>query len=124
MRTRNTKNFAFFRALYGGFFCVAAALTHAQEPAAKDLFDMSLTELMDIEVYVPGSITAKDPFKVPASITVITAEDIARTPARNLLDLIEIYVPGALYMNPSVGPVPGFRGIIADRPYKFLVNVN
>ena len=62
--------------------------------------------------------------KTPACVTTITAEDIARTPARNILDLMEIYVPGMLYMNHSDGPEPGIRGIIADRPYKFLVNVN
>jgi len=124
MRKRDTKFFGFFPVLCVGFFCLFAVVLFAQNPSENDLFEMSLDELMNIEVYVPGSITEKDPFKVPASITVITAEDIARTPARNLLDLIEIYVPGALYMNHSVGPVPGIRGIIADRPYKFLVNVN
>ena len=90
----------------------------------QDLFDMSLTELMAIEVEVPATITEKNPLKTPASVTVITAEDIARTPARNLLDLMEIYVPGAFYMNHSVGPLPGIRGVLVDRPYKFLVNVN
>ncbi len=91
---------------------------------AEDLSNMSLTELMNVEVYVPATITEKNPMKVPASVTVITAEDIARTPARNILDLIEIYVPGALWMNHSVGPLPGIRGNLVDRPYKFLVNVN
>lgn len=90
----------------------------------EDLFDLSLAELMDIEIDVPATITEKDPLKTPASVTTITADDIARTPARNILDLLEIYVPGALYMNHSVGPLPGIRGILVDRPYKFLVNVN
>ena len=85
---------------------------------------MSLNELMDVKIYVPGTITETNPLKTPASVTVITAEDIARTPARNILDLLEVYVPGAIYMNHSVGPVPGIRGILVDRPYKFLVNVN
>lgn len=93
-------------------------------PKTDELFNMSLAQLMDVEIYVPATITEKNPLKTPASVTVITAEDIAVTPARNLLDLIEIYVPGALYLNHSIGPVPGIRGIIADRPYKFLVNVN
>jgi outer membrane receptor protein involved in Fe transport len=92
--------------------------------SAKDLTDLSLNELMDIKIYVPATITEKNPMKVPASVTVITAEDIALTPARNILDLIEIYVPGALWMNHSVGPLPGIRGNLVDRPYKFLVNVN
>jgi len=91
---------------------------------AEGLADMSLKELMDVEVYVPATITEKDPMKVPASVTVITAEDIARTPARNIMDLIEIYVPGAFWMNHSIGPIPGIRGFLVDRPYKYLVNVN
>ena len=94
----------------------------ANKPA--DFFEMPLTKLMAVEIVVPATITEKDPFKTPASVTVITAEDIAVTPARNILDLMEIYVPGMLYMNHSMGPTPGIRGIIADRQYKFLVNVD
>ncbi|MDD5010828.1 MAG: TonB-dependent receptor, partial [Phycisphaerae bacterium] len=94
--------------------------------AAEDdsLFSLSLEQLMEVGVYAPATITEKNPLKTPACVTTITAVDIARTPARNILDLMEIYVPGMLYMNHSIGPVMGMRGIIADRPYKFLVNVN
>jgi outer membrane receptor protein involved in Fe transport len=96
----------------------------ADKTDAKDLTDLSLNELMDIKIYVPATITEKNPMKVPASVTVITARDIALTPARNILDLMEIYVPGALWMNHSVGPLPGIRGNLVDRPYKYLVNLN
>jgi outer membrane receptor protein involved in Fe transport len=94
--------------------------------AAEDdsLFSLSLEQLMDVGVYAPATLTEKNPLKTPASVTTITAEDIARTPARNILDLMEIYVPGMLWLNHGDGPEPGMRGIIADRPYKFLVNVN
>ena len=37
--------------------------------------------------------------EAPASITIITEEDIRRTPARNIYDLIEVYVPGATWMD-------------------------
>ncbi|MFA5292011.1 MAG: TonB-dependent receptor [Phycisphaerae bacterium] len=90
----------------------------------KNLFSMSLEQLMDVGVYAPGTLTERNRLKTPASVTVITARDIAITPARNILDLMEIYVPGMLYMNHSAGPEPGIRGIIADKPYKFLVNVD
>jgi outer membrane receptor protein involved in Fe transport len=96
----------------------------AAKPTEADLFAMSLEQLMDVGVYAPATITEKNPLKTPACVTTITAEDIAVTPARNILDLMEIYVPGMLYVNHSIGPVPGIRGIIADRPYKFLINVN
>jgi outer membrane cobalamin receptor len=110
-------------------FLVATLMSGRPASAAdpneeKDLFDMSINELMDVSIGTPASITETNPLKTPASVTIITAEDIARTPARNILDLIEIYVPGAIYMNHSVGPLPGIRGVLADRPTKFLVNVN
>ncbi len=100
------------------------AATNETEVVGDSFFDMSIEELMNIEVVMPASLTEKNPLKVPASVTVITAEDIARTPARNLMDLLETYVPGFIYMNHSVGPLPGMRGILVDRPYKFLVNIN
>ncbi len=103
--------------------CVRPAAGAETDPNAN-LFDMSINQLMDVQIDAPASITETDPLKTPASVTVITADDIARTPARNVLDLIEIYVPGALWMNHSVGPLPGIRGVLVDRPYKFLVNVN
>lgn len=120
-REKKMQKFAFGALLF--LFLTLQTLA-GEVPMTDNLFDMSLAQLMDVEIYVPATITEKNPLKTPASVTVITAEDIARTPARNLLDLIEVYVPGALYVNHSIGPVPGIRGIIADRPYKFLVNVN
>ncbi|MBI5395528.1 MAG: TonB-dependent receptor [Verrucomicrobia bacterium] len=57
-------------------------------------------------------------------MTVITAEDIRLTPHRNLLDLIEVYVPGAMVMTHSDGMKLGMRGIISDRNVKFLLLVN
>jgi outer membrane receptor protein involved in Fe transport len=108
-------------------FSMVPYMTYAEDGGnseEQDLFTMSLTELMDVEIDVPATITEKNPLKTPASVTIISAEDIARTPARNIMDLLEIYVPGAFYMNHSVGPLPGIRGILVDRPYKFLVNVN
>jgi outer membrane receptor protein involved in Fe transport len=91
---------------------------------SNDLFNLSLEQLMNVDVYAPGTLTEKDPLKTPACVTVITSADIARTPARNILDLMEIYVPGMLWMNHGDGPEMGIRGIIGDRPYKYLVNVN
>jgi outer membrane receptor protein involved in Fe transport len=91
---------------------------------AGELLGMSIDQLMEVPVYVPASLTEQDPLKVPASVTVITADDIAHTPARNMLDLMEVYVPGFFWIIHSTGPLPAMRGIVAERPYKFLVNVN
>lgn len=73
---------------------------------------------------IPGVITKIEQREAPVSVTTITAEDIKLTPARNLLDIIEAYVPGALYMHHSEGNQPGIRGIISDRRNKFILLVN
>jgi outer membrane receptor protein involved in Fe transport len=85
--------------------------------------DLSLEELMNLKVDV-STLTGTSRSRVPVSLTTITADDIAITPARNIYDLLETYVPGALYMNHHEGPHPGIRGIISDRNNKFLLLVN
>lgn len=60
-----------------------------------------------------GTLTVKEPARVPAAVTTINKEQIAMTPARNIYDLLEVYVPGMISNIPyeSVGTV-GIRGII------------
>lgn len=89
----------------------------------EELFSLSLEELMNIQV-LSASLTGAKKINNPASVTVIDAESIKNTPARNLNDLIEIYVPGALWVNHHDGPHLGIRGIINDRNYKYLLLVN
>lgn len=91
---------------------------------ADNLFELSLEELTKLQVSVPAAITKLTLAETPASITVITADDIRHTPARNIYDLLEVYVPGAMWMNHEEGPHPGIRGSITNRNYKFLLLVN
>jgi len=79
--------------------------------------------LLDIPVETSGMLTKSTPQHAPVSMTVISKEDIAVTPARNIADLIEIYVPGAIWLS-HLNPRIGMRGIIADRNYKFLLLIN
>lgn len=58
------------------------------------------------------------------AVTTITAEDIAITPARNLLDLIEVYVPSAYWLNAESGKVMGMRGWIGSRNLRYQVWVD
>jgi outer membrane receptor protein involved in Fe transport len=104
------------------FSVVSLDVFAADVNEANDLFAMSLEQLMDVGVYAPATLTEKDPLKTPASVTTITSRDIELTPARNILDLIEIYVPGALWFNHNTGPTLGMRGI-TDRS-KYLVTIN
>lgn len=90
---------------------------------AEQLFNMSLGELLNVRAYT-GNLTNIENFKAPVSVTTITSSEIMLTPARNLYDLLEVYVPGAIWMNHYDSPKLGIRGIVADRNYKFLLLVN
>ncbi len=102
-------------------FCSFTPLLATDVPS--ELLDLSLEELMQVEVY-SGSITGTERKNIPVATTVITRNMIRTTPARNLLDLIEIYVPGATYVNHFMGPRIGFRGVLGDQNYSFLLLVN
>lgn len=56
--------------------------------------ELSLDELMTLDVEL-ASLTGTHQDKVPVSWAIITREEIERTPARHILDLMEVYVPGA-----------------------------
>ena len=110
-------------------FAVLAAVAGATRaetvaPGIEPFRDMSLEELVSLKVYMPGALTKLTPLESPAAITTITAEDIRLTPARNLNDLIEVYVPGALWMIQETGPVLGVRGNITSRNHRYLLLVN
>lgn len=106
------------------FYVLAQTSDVETQFVRMDLFDLSLSELSNIEVIVPAAITKLTLDETPASITVITADDIRHAPARNVYDLIETYVPGAIWMNHEEGPHPGLRGSIANRNDKFILLVN
>ncbi len=89
---------------------------------AQEIDELSLSELLNLEVDA-GNLTGLKGNKVPVPITVISKDDIARTPYRNLVDLMEAYVPGLFYNSHQI-PLVGMRGIVADRNYKWLLLVN
>ena len=87
------------------------------------LMDIPLNELMKQNVSF-GTFTGIEQSKIPGSITIISAEDIAITPARNILDLIEVYVPGATYVMHYNGPRLGIRGNLSDQNYSYQLLLN
>lgn len=95
-----------------------------RELTAEELSDLSIEDLLNVSVRAPAAITNIGAAETPASVTTLSAEDIGRTPARNLLDLIEIYVPGAIWMTSEEGPVLGIRGSISGWNNKYLLIVN
>ena len=106
--------------ILSGFGLVASA----DDLELSDLSSMSFEDLMKVKLKVPGAITHLTRAETPVSVTVITADDIRYTPARNIYDLIEVYVPGAIWMNYEEGPQLGVRGLISNRNTKYLLRVN
>lgn len=95
-----------------------------QAPIDSINYDVSIEQLMNVVVST-GTLVSIKQYSTPVSVTTITEKDIALSPARNMLDLMEIHVPGFFWMNHgSEGPKTGMRGIISDRNLKILILVN
>jgi iron complex outermembrane receptor protein len=104
----------------------ATAKEENKDPNDKEnLLQMSLEELMNVEISGSGSLTKTTRRKVPVTMTTITKEDIQRTGARSLDELLLITVPGLQkqfhrYEYEHIG----IRGIMSDREDKYLLLVN
>jgi outer membrane receptor protein involved in Fe transport len=94
--------------------------------AAATLPRAGVEELLfeEIPVVALGTLTEKDARRAPVSTTIITSDMIEITPARNIYDLLEIYVPGTLYETHFDSSHVGVRGFIADRDYRSLLLLN
>ncbi len=89
------------------------------------LLSLGLEDLSQIKVEEAyATLSSLDPREVPATVTVITADDIVHSGARSLDELLDIYVPGFQYMYKTHGSQAGIRGIISDRNNKLLLTVN
>ncbi len=92
-------------------------------PEKRDLFELSIEELMEIPVFSSASLTKTKPRLVPAAVTTITQEEIAASGARNLFELLDIYVPNFQWIRHHWEPDHmGLRGIMSDHKYLLLVN--
>ena len=84
----------------------------------NELGDLSLEELMEVQVVVTASRREQEISTVPYAISVITAEDIRATGARSVPDALRL-VPGMdvadlSFGNAAVSP-RGFQGFIANQ---------
>ncbi len=103
--------------------CASTSSSARDADPPGHLFKASMEELMRVKVTL-GTLTGLELSKVPASVTIISREDIEKTPARNILDLLEVYVPGLMLFNDdNAGPAIMIRGL-GNRNYKTLLLVN
>jgi outer membrane receptor for ferrienterochelin and colicins len=71
------------------FACaVLAPAAGADEPVPADLTELSLEELMDVDVVVAASRHEQDPRIAPSSVSIITAEEIERYGCKTLADVL------------------------------------
>lgn len=103
------------------FFSLAAQPGFAQ---AQDLTELSLEELMDVEVYSAAKKKQRF-FEVPAAVYVITPEDIRRSGAASIPELLRM-VPGVIVqkVNSNTWDISarGFNGSIFSNKLLVLID--
>jgi len=106
-------------------FAFDAELFALQQGAdeSADFFEMSLEELMNVEIAV-ASKTKEKLFETPAAVYVLTAEDIRRSGATNIPDALRA-VPGVevVRINSYTYSVT-IRGFMEDYANKLLVMID
>lgn len=114
------------RLLAGSLCCMLSSVAHAsRELSLQQLFNMDIAELGQVDIQQCASVTPTPTRLDPASVTSITQSMITAASARNLFDLLEIYVPDFHYLpHHWEAPHMGMRGIISDRDDKYLLLVN
>jgi iron complex outermembrane receptor protein len=91
----------------------------------NDLFDMSIEELMNVEIKGSSALTQTTRKLQPSTVTTITREQIAASGARSLDELLDIYVPNLQIQNTQYRfPSIGIRGISSLTADKILILVN
>ena len=87
--------------------------------------ELSIEDLMNVEVVSTATLTKTTPRLVPAAVTTITAEQIKASGARSLYELLDIYVPNLQVISHHwESDHMGLRGTIGDRDDKYLLLVN
>lgn len=100
---------------------VAAAFSTARaaEPA-DDLLDLSLEELMQVEVRVASRVTAAGA-QQPVSVTTIGREEIRSSGARTLNELLMLRVPGYFLVEDQDDTIAAVRGLAPDNNSKLML---
>jgi outer membrane receptor for ferrienterochelin and colicins len=109
-------------------FVIIASTVSVQVFAADkvtDLTELSMEDLMNVDIKSTATLTDTKPRLVPAAVTTITDEQIKASGARSLFELLDIYVPNLqIIRHHWESDHMGLRGIINDRDDKYLLLVN
>ena len=93
--------------------------------SSNDWRDLSLEQLVNVEVTPAASWTPVDLRRVPVDVTELDPRDLTQSGARSLNQVLEDYVPNEQFIlhHAPQGDV-GFRGIISDVDNVYLYRVN
>jgi outer membrane receptor protein involved in Fe transport len=98
---------------------------NGKEQSSEAVLDeLSLGDILSLKI-TTGSFLELDLSKSPLSMTIIDKEMVRTSGARNISELLEIYVPGFIYnFNKWNGTVWAMRGVSNDRNTKIIYLVN
>ena len=115
-------NQVFRKILLVVFFLYTSLNLSAQEDTI-DIYDLSLTELMNIDVFSASKLS-EPIIEVPVPVTVITQDMIESSGARDLRDLLITFVPGITFVQDHNEVVVAMRGVYASSQQKILIMLN
>ena len=92
---------------------------------STDASDLTLAEIMETEIVSAAALNKTTRKHVPSTMTSITREQIQQSGARDLFELLDIFLPNFQYVSDDTQPRHmGLRGILANRDDKYLLMVN
>lgn len=94
-------------------FLTSASANTSEESSSRGLLDMSLEELLNINVQ-SSSFFQMEKNRAPGYVTIIDEEDVHESSVRTLADAINHFVPGAQSSRRFFGALVGQRGISID----------
>jgi outer membrane receptor protein involved in Fe transport len=107
----------------GLFFLIAFSAKGQDKEEEKDIFNLSLEELLNLEVSI-STKTATNIRNTPGILTVITSDEIKQSGAKGIIELFQLYVPGFDFGVDVEGVIGmGVRGIWAhEGKVLFMIN--
>lgn len=110
--------------LYVIFVCLNSqdAMAKCNKSVAQ-MLDAPLEELLETPISVASNVSL-DPKKQPASVTVITREQLQLSAARTLNEALMTYIPGYFVLEGHSDTVGAFRGLAADSNAKIMMLIN
>lgn len=105
------------------YFLIQSSFLFAQTSATDDLSELSIEELMSIQV-VSSTQQSVRLAEAPSSTFVVTGDQLRKWGIRRLTELIERLVPGAISAEDFDDVILSFRGITADNNIRVQLLLN